>query len=61
MITLILRDATDAQLHAAACWTADNLHVPLEEIDDVIAVAYVVRHYKAGELEGWDGFITDLG
>jgi hypothetical protein len=23
-------------------------------------VAYVVKHFKAGQLEGWDGFITDM-
>lgn len=58
---MILMDAKRSQLDAAINWTADNLHVPVNQISNVVAIAYVKRHFKAGQLEGWDGFIMDLG
>jgi hypothetical protein len=60
-IIMILRNTTRTQLYAAINWTADNLHVPVNEVPDIVAIAYVQRHFKAGQLEGWDGFVTDLG
>ena len=60
MITTIILHATTAQLTAARRFTEDNLHVPESAVTTAVAVAYVVKHYKAGQLEGWDGFITDL-
>lgn len=61
MITTIIQHATTAQLKAACRFTEDNLHVPDSAVTTEVAVAYVVKHFKAGQLEGWDGFITDLG
>jgi hypothetical protein len=60
MITLIILHATAPQLIAARRWTEDNLHVPESAVTTAVAVAYVVKHFKAGQLEGWDGFITDM-
>ena len=57
----IVNEATFKQLTAARQWTADHLHVPRTEVTSQVAVAYVVRHFKSGELEGWDGFVDDLG
>jgi hypothetical protein len=60
MITTIIQHATTPQLIAARRWTEDNLHVPESAVTTAVAVAYVVKHFKAGQLEGWDGFITDM-
>lgn len=60
-ILTILEGATGSQLVAARHWVADNLHIPVYEVRSVMAVAYIVRHFQSGQLEGWDGFITDLG
>lgn len=56
-----LRGASPRQVARAADWTAARLHVPVESVTDDVAVAYVIRHYRAGRLEGWDGFLEDLG
>lgn len=61
MITTILGDATVAQLTAAIRWTADNLHLPETHVSAPVAVAYVCRHFEAGQLTGWDGFIENAG
>lgn len=61
MIVTLIKHATQAQLDAAVRWTADSLHVPEAFVEVTVAVAYVVRHYQMGQLEGWDGFVTDLG
>lgn len=61
MITLIISFATPAQLNSAVTWTADNLHVPEEELTPSVAVGYVCKHYEAGVLTGWDGFIESIG
>ncbi|MFE4832967.1 hypothetical protein [Streptomyces sp. NPDC056672] len=60
MITAIMNNATDAQLQGAVNWTSDHLHVPLDQVTECVAVAYVVRHFQMGALSGWDGFIRDL-
>jgi hypothetical protein len=60
MLLNILRNTTRTQLYAAIRWTSDNLHVPVTEVPDIVAIAYVQQHFKMGQLEGWDGFITDL-
>jgi hypothetical protein len=60
MITTIIRNATDAQLVVATLWTSNQLHIPDESITNDVAVAYVVKHFKAGQLEGWDGFIEHV-
>ncbi len=41
MITTILRNATRQQLEAAYHYTADHLHIPVSELTDTVAVAYV--------------------
>lgn len=61
MITLILRDATPAQLTAARHFASRCLHIASLDVPDRVAVAYVCRHFEAGQLFGWDGFITELG
>lgn len=60
MITTIIRNAHPKQIAAAIRWTADNLHVPHQMVDIHVAVAYVCKHFKMGQLEGWDGFIEDI-
>ena len=53
MITVILCSATVAQLTAAIRWTADNLHLPETYVSAAVAVAYVCKHFEAGQLTGW--------
>jgi hypothetical protein len=60
MITTIIRNATPEQLRKARIWTSDNLHIPYVKVNDEVAVAYVCKHFVAGQLDGWDGFVTDL-
>jgi hypothetical protein len=60
-ILTILRGASPQQVEAAIRFTANNLHAPEGCIEPEVAVAYVARHFRAGRLEGWDGFIEDLG
>lgn len=57
----IVTSATLRQLNAAIIHTADHLHVPQQLVGETVAVAYVQRHFKSGELEGWDGFTEDIG
>jgi hypothetical protein len=61
VITTILKNATDVQLREARIWTSDHLHIPYVRVSDLVAVAYVVKHFQAGQLTGWDGFIVDIG
>lgn len=61
MITNILRTAQPEHIVQAIVWTADNLHVPPSTISYHVAVAYVCRHFEAGQLTGWDGFVEDIG
>lgn len=58
--TVILSTAAPTQLRSALSWTADNLHVNEHDLTMVAAVAYVCKHFRAGQLTGWSGFITDL-
>lgn len=60
MITTILRNCTRQQLEAAYHYTADHLHVPVSELTDTVAVAYVVRHFEQGQYTGWTGFFQML-
>lgn len=60
MITTILRNITHQQLRAAYYYTADHLHIPVSEITDATAVAYVCRHFEQGAYSGWDGFTEML-
>ena len=57
MITTILRNCTREQLEAAYHYTADHLHIPVGELTDTVAVAYIVQHFEQGDYEGWNGFI----
>ncbi len=59
MITTILRNATRQQLEAAYHYTADHLHIPVSELTDTVAVAYVCQHFEQGAYSGWNGF-TDM-
>lgn len=61
MIVTIIQHATQPQLDAAVRWASDQLHVPEAFMEVTVAVAYICKHFKAGQLEGWDGFVTDLG
>lgn len=61
MITAIIRNATEGQLKEARIWTSDNLHIPYVKVNNEVAVAYVCKHFVAGQLTGWDGFIEDIG
>lgn len=60
MIVTILRTAHARHIRAAMRWTADNLHIPEGEVSELVAVAYVVRHFKMGELYSWDGFVEGV-
>ena len=60
MIITILRTAHAKHIRAALYHTANHLHVPVEEITEMIAVAYIVQHFKQGAYEGWDGFVEML-
>jgi hypothetical protein len=60
VITFIIRNATPRQLNCAIEWTADNLHIPGDTVTNDVAVAYVCKHFKAGQLSGRDGFVKDL-
>lgn len=60
MITTIINNAESHQLFAAGQYVADHLHVPESAVTTAVAVAYICKHFKAGQLEGWDGFITDI-
>lgn len=60
MITTILRNATYQQLHAAYHYTADHLHIPVSELTDAVAVAYVNVHFRQGDYAAWDGFVEML-
>lgn len=60
MITTILRNSTYRQRQAAHHYTADHLHIPLGEVTDLFAVAYVVAHFEQGGYLGWEGFVEML-
>lgn len=60
MITTILRTCARADLEAAYHYTANHLHVPVSEITDTVAVAYVLRHFEQGAYSGWDGWVEML-
>ncbi|MGW0846799.1 hypothetical protein ACWD26_43135 [Streptomyces sp. NPDC002787] len=60
MITTIINNATGNQLRSAVIWTSDHLHVPLDQVTECVAVAYIVRHFEMGALSGWDGFTSHL-
>lgn len=60
MITTILRNATVGHLLDARRHTSNHLHVPLAKVDNMIAVAYIVRHFEQGDYEGWNGFVEML-
>lgn len=64
-ITDNLRNATEKQISAALGLTADMLHVPVDQLTEIVAVAYIMRHYGEGrvggsESQGWEGFVADL-
>jgi hypothetical protein len=61
VIVNIIRNAHPDQIVHAIVWTADNLHVPPSLVSYEVAVAYVCKHFAAGQLTGWDGFIEDIG
>lgn len=60
MLLNILRNAYRFEITEARHFTANNLHVPWEDVSDIVAVGYVVRHFHSGQLEGWDGFCEAL-
>lgn len=57
MITTILRNATCDQLDSARAWVSDQLHIPFERTTDLVAAAYIVKHFEQGSYSGWDGWI----
>lgn len=56
-----VKNATLSQLIAARQFASDNLHVPLNTVTHAVAVAYISKHFEAGRLTGWEGFLTDNG
>ena len=57
MIIAILRNCTSKQLEAAYHYTADHLHIPVGEVTDIVAVAYVAAHFEQGVYLSWEGFV----
>jgi hypothetical protein len=57
----IATNAEPEQLSAARVFTARNLHVPESVLTFTASVAYIVRHFEAGQLTGWEGFLIDYG
>jgi hypothetical protein len=60
MITVILRNATRKQLEEAYRYTAHHLHIPVGEVTDITAVAYVSAHFEQGVHLSWEGFVDLL-
>lgn len=60
-IKSIMKEATLQQTSAAKQWTARSLNVQEPFVTRTVAVAYVIQHFTAGQLEGWEGFVADLG
>lgn len=60
MILTILRTAHAEHIRSAMHYTADHLHIPVGEVSELVAVAYVLRHFRQGFYEGWDGFVDML-
>jgi hypothetical protein len=47
-------------MNTAIGWTANNLHVPESEVAEIVAIAYVERHFQQGALSGWEGFCENI-
>lgn len=60
MILNILRTARAAHIWAATRWVSDQLHVHGAEVTEMIAVAYVCKHFEQGTYTGWDGWVEML-
>lgn len=60
MILTILRTAHAAHIRAAMGWVSDQLHVPGAEVTELIAVAYICKHFEQGDYTGWDGWVEML-
>lgn len=60
MILTILRTAHAKHILAAMEYTADHLHIPVGEVSELVAVAYVLQHFRQGAYAGWDGFAEML-
>lgn len=57
MIITILNTAAHHDIGAAREFTAEHLHLPLGNVSEVVAVAYVLQHFEQGSYSGWDGFV----
>lgn len=60
MITTILRTARKRHIEAAVVHVADQLHAPIDEVTEHVAVAYICKHFEQGSYSGWDGFAEML-
>lgn len=60
MITTILASAHPDDLHEARTWTSGQLHAYWADVSQPVAVAYVIRHFRQGDYEGWEGFVAML-
>jgi hypothetical protein len=60
MITTIIEHAEWSHLRSALIFTSNCLHVPPDDVSTAVAVAYVIRHFKQGTYEGWEGFVEML-
>lgn len=38
-------------------YVADQLHLDYKDIDAVVAVAYIQRHFEMGDYSAWDGWV----
>jgi hypothetical protein len=53
----IVRRGDAKRLHQARDYVADVLHVNIEDLEHVTAVAYIDRHFKQGSYSGWEGWV----
>lgn len=57
LITNIIRNASIADLTEARNYVSNQLHIVVDSVDDWVAVAYIIKHFTRGQLEGWEGFV----
>lgn len=57
MIHTILKTATLTELREAREQVAHWLHLNVDEVSSVVAVAYICKHFEQGTYSSWDGWI----
>lgn len=57
MIQTILKTATLTDLREAREQVAHWLHLNVDEVSSVVAVAYICKHFEQGTYSSWEGWI----